>query len=65
MSERGFCARPQATPARLGVAQLGLAYFHYNRGDVERGRALAAEVLTLAEAQGSAELLVIGSPDRR
>ena len=42
---------------RLGIAQLGLANFHYNRGDVERGRALAAEVLALAEAQGSAELL--------
>jgi len=44
---------------RLGIAQLGLAYFNYNRGDVERGRALAAEVLALAEAQGSAELLVM------
>ena len=44
---------------RLGVAQLGLAYFYYNCGDVERGRVLAAEVLTLAEAQDSAELLVI------
>ena len=43
--------------ARLGIAQLGLANFHYNRGDVERGRALSAEVLDLAEAQGSAELL--------
>ena len=42
---------------RLGIAQLGLSYFHYNRGDVERGRALSAEVLALAEAQGSAELL--------
>src|SRR5271166_466669 len=44
---------------RLGIAQLGLANFYYNRGDVERGRALAAEVLALAEAQGSAELLVM------
>ncbi|HEY6421538.1 MAG TPA: AAA family ATPase [Candidatus Binataceae bacterium] len=44
---------------RLGIAQLGLANFHYNRGEVERGRALAAEVLALAEAQGSAELLVM------
>jgi class 3 adenylate cyclase/tetratricopeptide (TPR) repeat protein len=43
---------------RFGVAQLGLSYFHYNRGDVERGRVLSAEVLALAEAQGSAELLV-------
>jgi hypothetical protein len=42
---------------RLGIAQLGLANF-YNRGEVERGRALAAEVLALAEAQGSEELLV-------
>jgi class 3 adenylate cyclase/tetratricopeptide (TPR) repeat protein len=44
---------------RLGIARLGLAYFLYNRGDVERGRALAAEVLALAEAQQSAELLVM------
>ncbi len=44
---------------RLGMAQLGLAQFHYNRGEVERGRALAAEVLALAEAQGgSVDLLV-------
>ncbi len=42
---------------RLGIAQLGLSYFHYNRGDVERGRALSAEVLAIAEAQGSTELL--------
>jgi predicted ATPase len=42
---------------RLGFAQLGLASFHYNRGEVERGRELAAEVLVVAEAQGSAELL--------
>jgi class 3 adenylate cyclase/predicted ATPase len=42
---------------RLGIAQLGLSNFHYNRGDVERGRALAAEVLVVAEAQGSAEFL--------
>ena len=44
---------------RLGIAQLGLSYFHYNRGEVERGRALAAEVLAVAEAQDSAELLVM------
>ncbi|MGA9722828.1 MAG: AAA family ATPase [Candidatus Binatus sp.] len=44
---------------QLGTAQLGLANFYFNRGEVERGRALAAEVLALAEAQGgSAELLV-------
>ncbi len=44
---------------RLGIAQLGLSYFHYNRGDVERGRALAAEVLASAEAQQTPELLVM------
>jgi class 3 adenylate cyclase/tetratricopeptide (TPR) repeat protein len=44
---------------RLGIAQLGLSYFHYNRGDVERGRVLAAEVLASAEAQRSPELLVM------
>jgi class 3 adenylate cyclase/tetratricopeptide (TPR) repeat protein len=44
---------------RLGVAQLGLSYFYYNRGDVERGRTLAAEVLASAEAQQTPELLVM------
>jgi class 3 adenylate cyclase/predicted ATPase len=44
----------------LGMAQLGLANIYFNRGEVERGRALAAEVLALAEARGdSAELLVL------
>ena len=46
-------------PARLGMAKLGLAQFHFNRGEVERGRALAAEVLGLAEAQGLVDLLAM------
>ena len=56
---RVLCEAVGDAGRRLGIAQLGLANFHYNRGEVERGRALAAEVLALAEAQGSAELLVM------
>ena len=46
--------------ARLGVAQSGLAACYYNRGEVERGRALAAEVLAAAEARGDREQAFIG-----
>jgi class 3 adenylate cyclase/tetratricopeptide (TPR) repeat protein len=59
------CERARALAERvgdaslLGMAQLSLASFHYNRGEVERGRALAAEVLVAAEAQGSTELLLM------
>jgi tetratricopeptide (TPR) repeat protein len=41
--------------ARLGVARTGLAACYTNRGEVERGRALVAEVLTAAEARGDCE----------
>ena len=34
---------------RLGLALIGLAVFFHNRGEVERGRALAARLLTAAE----------------
>nr|UXE44076.1 hypothetical protein Hi04_10k_c1000_00030 [uncultured bacterium] len=37
---------------RLGMARTGLAICYFNRGEVERGRALAAEVLAAAEAAG-------------
>jgi class 3 adenylate cyclase/tetratricopeptide (TPR) repeat protein len=59
------CQRARELAERAGdakllcMAQLGLANFHFNRGEVERGRALAADGLGLAEAHGSAELLVI------
>ncbi len=59
------CERARALAERvgdanlLGVAQLSLAGFYFNRGEVERGRELATEVLVAAEAQGSAELLAM------
>jgi len=37
---------------QLGVARTGLALCYHARGEVERGRALAAEVLAAAEARG-------------
>src|SRR5260370_41535256 len=40
---------------RLGVARTGLAICYVNCGEVERGRALAAEVLAAAEARGDRE----------
>jgi class 3 adenylate cyclase/tetratricopeptide (TPR) repeat protein len=46
--------------ARLGVARTGLAICYYTRGEVERGRALAAEVLAAAEARGDREQTVFG-----
>jgi hypothetical protein len=46
--------------ARLGVARTGLAIFYYTRGEIERGRALAAEVLAAAEARGDPEQTLLG-----
>ena len=46
--------------ARLGVARTGLAICYYTRGEVERGRALAAEVLAAAEARGDREQALLG-----
>ena len=46
--------------ARLGMARTGLAICYYNRGEVERGRALAAEVLAAAEARGDREQALLG-----
>ncbi len=46
--------------ARLGVARIGLAICYFTRGEVERGRALAAEVLAAAEARGDRELALFG-----
>ena len=46
--------------ARLGVARTGLAICYHNRGEVERGRALAAEVLAAAEARGDREQALFG-----
>ena len=46
--------------ARLGVARTGLSICYHNRGEVERGRALAAEVLAAAEARGDREQALFG-----
>jgi tetratricopeptide (TPR) repeat protein len=46
--------------ARLGVARLGLAICYFTRGEVERGRALAAEMLAAAEARGDREQALLG-----
>src|SRR5262249_3341526 len=45
---------------RLGIARIGLSTVYGNRGEMERGRALAAEVLAAAEARGDAEQALIG-----
>jgi len=46
--------------ARLGVARTGLAICYYTRGEVERGRALLAEVVAAAEARGDREQALVG-----
>src|SRR4029450_5143644 len=47
-------------PAQFGMARTGLAIFYFARGEVERGRALAAEVLAAAEARRDQEQVLIG-----
>ena len=72
MAVRGY-ARPETAAAYeravavagddavpLGVARMGLAICHNNRGDVERGRELAAEVLAAAAARDDAEQALLG-----
>jgi class 3 adenylate cyclase/predicted ATPase len=46
--------------ARLGVAHAALAICYYNRAEVERGRALAADVLAAAEARGDCDQAFLG-----
>src|SRR5262249_6614915 len=46
--------------APLGVARAGLAGSYFTRGEVERGRALAAEVLEAAETRGDREQTLPG-----
>ena len=41
------------------MAQTGLATSYFTRGEVERGRALAAEVLAAAEARGDREQMFL------
>jgi tetratricopeptide (TPR) repeat protein len=45
---------------RLGVARTGLAICYFQRGEIERGRALAAEVLAAAEARGDRGQALLG-----
>jgi len=45
---------------RLGLALIGLAGFYETRGEVERGRVLAARVLTAAEQSADIELALNG-----
>src|SRR5262249_30633424 len=47
-------------PVRLGVARTGLGVCYATRGEVERGRALIAEMLAAAEARGDREQVVTG-----
>jgi tetratricopeptide (TPR) repeat protein len=44
----------------LGVARIGLSTCYQNRGEAERGRALAADVLAAAEARGDREQALFG-----
>jgi predicted ATPase len=46
--------------ARFGVAHTGLGICYYTRGEVERGRALLAEVVAAAEARGDREQALVG-----
>ena len=46
--------------ARLGMAHTGLATVYYTRGELERGRALAVEILAAAEARGDREQALFG-----
>jgi class 3 adenylate cyclase/tetratricopeptide (TPR) repeat protein len=46
--------------AQLSLARLNLAAVYFSRGEVERGRALAAEELAAAEARGDREHVLIG-----
>ena len=59
-SGRAALAEATGDAARLGVARTGLAICYSTRGEVERGRALAAEVLAAAEARGDREQALLG-----
>src|SRR5262245_47335354 len=53
-------AAATADGPRLGLARGGLGHVYYNRGEVERGRALGAELLADAEARGDREQVQMG-----
>jgi class 3 adenylate cyclase/tetratricopeptide (TPR) repeat protein len=48
---------------RLGLALGGLASACSNRGEIERGRTLAARLLTVAEQSGDRELALLGNAE--
>jgi class 3 adenylate cyclase/tetratricopeptide (TPR) repeat protein len=56
----GVLVEAAGNAAPLGMARAGLAASYFTRGEVERGRALAAEVLAAAEARGDREQTLIG-----
>jgi class 3 adenylate cyclase/tetratricopeptide (TPR) repeat protein len=58
--ERAAALAANNDPARFGVACTGLSICYQNRGEAERGRALAAEVLAAAEARGDQEQALLG-----
>jgi class 3 adenylate cyclase/tetratricopeptide (TPR) repeat protein len=58
--ERAAAVAGSDDAARFGVARTGLAICYINRGEVERGRALAAEVLAAAEVRSDREQAVFG-----
>jgi class 3 adenylate cyclase/tetratricopeptide (TPR) repeat protein len=53
-------AEAAADAPQLGIARTGLAICYFTRGEVERGRALAADVLAAAEARGDREQAIFG-----
>src|SRR5262249_11805298 len=46
--------------ARCGMARAGLGLFHVNRGAIEQGRVLLAEVLAAAEVRGDTGQILLG-----
>jgi tetratricopeptide (TPR) repeat protein len=53
-------AQATSDATRLGMARAGLATVYSTRGEVDRGRALATEVLEAAVARGDREQALIG-----
>jgi class 3 adenylate cyclase/tetratricopeptide (TPR) repeat protein len=59
--ERGAAlAQAVDDQVRLGMARAGRALFYTNRGEVERGRALLAELLAAAEGRDDGQQALIG-----
>ncbi len=58
--ERAVALAAAGVAEQLGVARTGLAVCYQTRGEVERARAVAAEVLAAAETCGDEELALFG-----